>query len=427
MQVQAFAHSDIGRVRENNQDAYLVGQALGLYVVADGVGGNAAGDVASQLTCQTVQQHLAAGRATLRDYANDPSPGKRQEVVRLIQRAVHAACQRIFRAAQQDDKRQGMASTLALVLIVEQQAIVAHVGDSRVYLVREDKAYQLTEDHSLVAERVKRGDMTRRAAARSPMRNVLTRAIGHQPYVETETLHVELVAGDLFVICTDGLYQYVSPDQLAQAAAQRTPDRLVIDLAEQANRLGGADNITTLVVSIADAPTAATAATIDPVRKLEALRKLPLFEHLTYKELHRVLSIVTVERYEPQQYVIREADPGRNLYVAVTGSFEVVKQGQVIATLGPGSSFGEMALIDASPRSADVIAIEDARVLTIERDDFFDLLRREPELSVKLLWSFCRVLNVRLRDTSAELSYMKGVTTNSNLELPTFLDAAADR
>ncbi len=419
MQLRAFSHSDVGRVRQINEDAWLVDEGLGLFVVADGVGGAAAGEIASQMTCRSIQGTVADEQAAVRAFAAEPTDARRQAVVELVQRAIHTACRRVYESAQADERRRGMASTVALLLVAGDQAIVAHVGDSRVYLIREGKAQQLTEDHSIVAEQVKRGQMSRAAAARSPMRSVLSRAIGHQSYVEADCLHVELVTDDLFVICSDGLHSYIAADELAAAAVRAGPDRLVTEAVAEANARGGGDNITALAVAIAAAgPTRA----VNPLRKLDALRSLALFEHLTDKELHKVLEIVAVKSFDPGRHVIREGAGAATLYVAVAGEFQVVKRGQAIATLGPGASFGEMALIDAGSRSADVVATQSARVLAIRRDSFFDLLRQEPELSVKLLWNFCRILNERLRETSDELSYLKGSTAaDPDSELPTFL------
>jgi len=418
MKFEACGHTDVGQFRRSNEDAYLVDEALGLFVVADGVGGQAAGEIASDLTCKTVRQYIEGGKQALRTYAKDPSDDNRREVERLVQRATHAACQRVYRAAQADERRQGMASTVALVLLVGERAIVAHVGDSRVYLVRAGQAHQLTDDHSLVAERVRRGEMTRTAAARSSMRSVLNRAIGHQPYVEMDALHVEPVVGDTFIVCSDGLYSYVKPTELAEAAANHATDKLAAELTNQANARGGADNITTIALAITDTqPT----GVVDPLAKIEALRSLALFQHLTYKQLHTVLETARVEQYQAGERIVTEGAPAAGMYVMLTGTCEVVREGQTVATLGPGASFAELALLDDAPQPANVTAKEAACVLAIDREAFGELLRKEPRLSVKLLWCFSRLLEGRLRRADDQVSHLPDMTARADITLPAYL------
>ncbi|NBC10666.1 MAG: cyclic nucleotide-binding domain-containing protein [Planctomycetes bacterium] len=418
MEFQACGHTDVGQFRQSNEDAYLVDEALGLFVVADGVGGQAAGEVASDLTCKTARQHIEGGKQALQTYAKDPSDENRREVERIVQRAIHAACQRVYRAAQADNRRRGMASTVALVLLVGEQAIVAHVGDSRVYLVRAGQAHPLTEDHSLVAERVRRGEMTRTAAARSSMRSVLNRAIGHQPYVEMDALHLEPVAGDTFILCSDGLYSYVKAPELAEAAANHPNDQLPAELTGQANARGGADNITTLAVTVTDArPVGA----VDPLAKIEALRSLAVFRHLTYKQLHTVLAAARVEQYAAGEPIVTEGRPAAGMYVMLTGTCDVGRSGRTVTTLEHGASFAELALFDDSPQTASVTAKDATCVLAIDRDAFADLLRREPRLSVKLLWCFCRVLEGRLRQTDDRLSDLEDMSARPDIKLPAYL------
>lgn len=408
MKLRVFSHTDVGQVRTHNEDFMLVDERLGLYIVADGVGGAAAGEVASRLACEVIQLEIARNQTLIRACAADPSPANRQAVTRLLGRAIQQASQKVFEASQIKHDMLGMASTIALVLIVGRYAMVAHVGDSRAYLSREGKVHQLTFDHSLVAEQLRRGDITPEQAQVSSMRNVLTRAVGFQPVVDVDTLQVELAQSDRILLCSDGLYNYLPLEELTLACQKLTSERMAPALISTANKRGGADNITLIILEVEQLVTEDQPRPIvNPQDKLAALKAIPLFNQLTYTELHGLLSISHVVSYDTDDLIIEEDQPGDHLFVSITGSVRVIKQGQAIATLPPGSSFGEMALIDRAPRSADVVALEPVKALTISRDAFFSLLKREPELSVKLLWAFCQAFNARLRETSSELSWLK--------------------
>ena len=408
MKLKAYGHTDVGMVRTNNEDSMLVDERLGLYIVADGVGGAAAGEVASRMVCEVVQLEVARNQTLIRACVKDPTPANRQTVTRLLSRTIQLASQKVFEASQVQQDMLGMASTIAMVQIVGHYAMVAHVGDSRVYLQRDGKVYQITEDHSLVAEQVRRGDMTAEQAEVSSMRNVLTRAVGFQPVVDVDTLQVELDQGDRLLLCSDGLFNYLPLDELTLACEKLVSDRMGPALISTANKRGGADNITLIILEIEQLVDEDQARpTVNPQDKLAALRAIPLFSQLNYTQLHALLSISHVAGYDADDLIIEEDQPGDHLFVSIHGSVQIIKQGQPIAKLPGGSSFGEMALIDRAPRSADVVALEPVKALTISRAAFFDLLKREPELSVKLLWGFCLAFNERLRETSAELSWLK--------------------
>lgn len=419
MKLQAHGLSDVGLARQRNEDAFGVDEALGLFIVADGVGGAAAGDVASRTVCETIREHVAGEVNIIEQAGARPSATNRAAVVALLKRAVHKACKTVYELAQDDAEKRGMASTVAIVQLIGSGAIVAHAGDSRVYLGRAGKLHQLTDDHTLLGEMLRRGEITPDDARTSSLKSVLTRAVGFQPHVELDALHVELVAGDRLLVCSDGLFGHLGHDEIQKAVASLAGPTLTRTLIDSANQRGGRDNITVIAVEIEQVT---ERPAVEAPAKLDALKAIPLFSHLSYKELNAVLGIAEVATYKPGRRIITEGDADTSLYVSVTGEVEVIKQGQSIATLPAGSSFGEMALIDREPRSADVVAKELTRVLVIPRNDFVALLRREPELSVKMLWAFCQVTSARLRETSAELSWLKNTGEDTVTGLPAIMD-----
>ena len=229
MKIEAGVASDIGRVREGNEDSYLIEPPL--YAVADGMGGHRGGEVASQLALETVERLFHEGRGTL------------TEQIREANRAV-------FSRSAADRKVTGMGTTLTAAMI---QDDLAHVGDSRAYLLRAGAFRQLTEDHTLVGKMVKAGEITPAEADVHPHRNVVTRALGTEPDLEVDELDLGLLEGDRILLCSDGLTNMVTEEQI-QAILTSTPDPqdAADRLVRAANRAGGLDNITVVVLDVAE-------------------------------------------------------------------------------------------------------------------------------------------------------------------------------
>lgn len=239
----SFADTDVGRRRKNNEDAYLVDDELGLWVVADGMGGQAAGEVASRQAVETVHEMVLSGLR--RNEGNS--------VERILESAVQAATYMVFGMAELDSSKMGMGTTLTAVLRQPDRLILAQVGDSRVYRVREGRAMQLTEDHTLVNWQVSQGLITEEQARKSKQKNVITRAVGNRDYVQVDILPCDVQPNDIFVLCSDGLYSYVKTDELPQfvAAGAAPAVQALIDLA---NKRGGKDNITVALVEAREDP-----------------------------------------------------------------------------------------------------------------------------------------------------------------------------
>jgi protein phosphatase len=230
MRVEAGVATDIGRVRERNEDSFLVEPPL--YAVADGMGGHRGGGVASELALERIEELFHAGKTPLAEM-------------------VHAANRSVFERSMADRKVMGMGTTLTAATVDDEGVHLAHVGDSRAYLLRAGAFRQLTDDHTLVNRMVKAGEITREEAEVHPHRNVVTRSIGTEAEVEVDQDDVPVIDGDRFLLCSDGLTGMVTEPQI-QAILEATPkpqdaaDRLI----KAANRAGGIDNITVVVLDI---------------------------------------------------------------------------------------------------------------------------------------------------------------------------------
>lgn len=232
---RSTALSHAGRKRRHNEDSYVLQPPL--FAVADGMGGAKAGEVASSLAAAALQESDGEGASG------------EARVAALIQEANR----RVFRRANEDREASGMGTTMTVALVEQDRVAMGHVGDSRAYLIRGGELEQLTDDHSLVAELVRSGKLTPEEAELHPQRSVITRAVGTEPDVDVDTFSVEGAAGDLFLICSDGLTDMVDEATILDAVERNRPDldEAAKALVNAANRGGGEDNITVVFFELA--------------------------------------------------------------------------------------------------------------------------------------------------------------------------------
>ena len=249
MRLRAGVASDVGKVRQINEDSYLSEADRGLFVVCDGMGGAASGEVASRIAVQTIAQRLAEP-----PNGDEPGTGEHHflpQTFRFAQ-AVRLANRAIFDQARVHAGQAGMGTTMVGIWLDQYIASVAHVGDSRAYLFHDDQLERVTKDHSLVEAQVQAGLLNREQSLKSEHQNILLRALGRDASVEVELGEVPMQAGDALLLCSDGLTRTVSEEAMAAAlAAGRGDPQGVCDrLVAAANANGGPDNITVIVVEI---------------------------------------------------------------------------------------------------------------------------------------------------------------------------------
>ncbi len=412
MELTFAAATDIGRQRNHNEDNFLIDKKLRLFLVADGMGGHAAGEVASSIAVHEVRDAIHNSRDLIDRYRVDHPGVQSYEILQALEHAVQAACGAVHARAQAEQDKRGMGTTATVLLIAgggdHLRGFIAHVGDSRCYLARQNQCHVLTEDHSLMNELVRRGKLNREQIESSPYKqykNAVTRAVGVYSSVEVDTFDFDILPGDRFLLCTDGMYAYVDedelPKQLADGEVKDVPRRLV----DRANAGGGHDNITAVVIRIGETASAELAPRNTEVSlKLEVLKGMQMFRFLSYKELVRVGNIAEIVELSTDQVIFTQGQPGDSMYVVIAGSVRLAKGDKIVAELGKGHHFGEMSLVDRSVRSLTATAAEPTRLVTISRKDFYEIIKREPASAVKMLWSFVQVLGQRLRKTTNDLS-----------------------
>ncbi|MFN7698529.1 MAG: cyclic nucleotide-binding domain-containing protein, partial [Deltaproteobacteria bacterium] len=350
-----------------------------------------------------VREALLGQREALLDFERGTGSAARTDVLRLMESAVQQACSTVYGEGQKDETKRGMGTTFVALLLIGSRGFIAHVGDSRIYLYRQGSVHQLTEDHSLINELLRRGRLSREQIDQLQYKNAVTRAVGVYESVEVDTLDFDVLRGDRFLLCTDGLHGYFEQAELAKLFGETPEAELSQKLVDLSNERGGKDNITSIVVKVPEAESGVDRFAREVNLKLETLHQMSLFRYLSYQELVRVMNITQVRSFTPGSFIVREGDEGDELFIVLRGKVRVESAKAPIAELGPGQHFGEMALVDKAPRSADILAVEESALLSIRRREFFDIIRKDHDIAVKLLWSFLGVLTERLRNTSREL------------------------
>jgi protein phosphatase len=253
MRTVSVAVTDTGRRRTINEDAFHRDDALGFYVVADGVGGHLKGEVASQEAVEQLRMWVASALIDLERLARMASSGDgeaRWEIRRLLENGVQSACYMVFGMAELDPDKRGMSTTVSAVLIRGGFCYAAHVGDSRVYRVRGTQVLQITEDHTLINYKLKHGLISQIEAEQATGRNVITRAVGHKDYVQVDTADVDVRMGDRFLLCTDGFHGYLDEDgEVAELVGDGQLEVGAQAAVALANQRGGKDNITVVLVA----------------------------------------------------------------------------------------------------------------------------------------------------------------------------------
>ncbi|MFC1707620.1 cyclic nucleotide-binding domain-containing protein, partial [Planctomycetota bacterium] len=399
MKIAAFGLCDRGLKRPNNEDFMLLDPELNLYVVCDGVGGRSGGEVASQMAATSLQRTVAQHGAALGAVASGQSHP--DGLAALLQSGVEAACKEIHDRGSAKGGTRGMATTCTALLICGGKAVMGHVGDSRLFLHRRQSVSQLSEDHTIAAEAIRRGIITPTQAAESSRGHVVTRALGTQPTVMVDTLVFDVVAGDTLLLCSDGLHGY-TPDAaelaplLSSPMVREIPKRLV-DLA---NGRGGRDNVTTIVIRLEEATDNAeqTERANNVLRNMQTLRHIELMRDLSMAEVVKLQQVFREVAYGPGEQIIREGEVSESLFVLVDGGAQVARGGKLIATLTAGAHFGEMALLNRRPRSASVRTVGPSRLLVADQAHLYHLLQQDGMLAAKFFWKLARTLSLRLDD-----------------------------
>ena len=395
MRIDSAGKTDVGLTRENNEDFYQIDEALHLYVVADGMGGHAAGEVASRLATESVFEDLRARRDEILALVDDVSIYRR--LPEIISETMTRACGKVYERAVADSDLAGMGTTMTLLLIVGDTAVMGHVGDSQLYLQRSGEVTLLSTDHTLARQMLGEGTLDQDELHTSPYANVLTRCLGTHRSVQVDTLLFDLFPGDTCLLCSDGLSRYVlDPSAISDEMASDDLTAGVDALLEFANRQGGVDNSTAILLRASgsgpESPRTRQASLEDLTQQLEILRRVFLFDGLSLKRLLRFRQIVQIETRAPGETLISEGDSSDAMTIVLDGKLTISRKGKDVGELNAGSYFGELTLIRRGVARASVRAAETTKTLRLPRAEYRELMRKLPRLAQEIQANFLEYL-----------------------------------
>ncbi len=237
MKIRAFAKTDIGIKRRINQDAFLKEDSLGLFVVADGMGGHRGGEVASQLAVSSLKEFVEKHR-------DEMPPGE------LLEKGINVAGEKVFKMAQANEELSGMGTTVMALYFRGDRVYVGQVGDSRAYLIFGEAIWQITEDHSLLNEEIRAGRISAVQAANYQFKNVITRSVGYESRVVVDIYRRQFQVGDTYLICSDGLSGLVETKAIADTVKSLGAEKAVVQLVAMANERGGDDNVSVVICEV---------------------------------------------------------------------------------------------------------------------------------------------------------------------------------
>jgi len=255
VQLRSALLTDVGVVRDHNEDSAMIDDGMRYFVVADGMGGHAAGEVASAMAVEGIQRSLDGSSKTIDEFCKNPNEDGRQEIAQVLEDAVREAHRAVFERGVSEPDKQGMGTTLDVLLVAGQDAFIAHVGDSRTYLMRGEVAAQITADHTVAEVLVVEGKLSAEEALVSPLRTILVNALGVAAEVGVEMAHLTLQQNDRLLLCSDGLHDYFPKEsELFHEVTTKDPVEALQTLIDAAKNRGGHDNITAVLVEVLKAP-----------------------------------------------------------------------------------------------------------------------------------------------------------------------------
>ncbi len=393
MLLRFAAATDVGQERDHNEDSYVVDPKLRLFMVADGMGGHAAGEVASQIATTSVKDYLRRNVEVLAKFAS--SENEPRDVLNLLRESIEHACQMIHDHQVAHPETKGMGTTASTLLIAGPKesptAFLAHVGDSRIYLFRGGRTHQLTEDHSVQNELIRMGKVTRDSFDESPyseFRSSVTRALGAHSKVLVDTLKVSLEAGDHFLLCSDGLYSYLEKEKLSPLLQTTNNENVPDELIAIANDSGGHDNITCVSVIVG------TRDDDQAQDVIEIVKKSLLGHSLSSSETWKLLGISQVRRLTTGQQLYAGDSSADAAYLILDGTVMVNSENETLELttdhwVGAGSFF------DQTTRDGNAVCTSDTAILEVPCNRFLEVADDAPRLAARVFWAIGHSLHSR--------------------------------
>lgn len=391
----AMAVTHPGRKRANNEDGLLQIPEVPLYAVVDGSGGTQP----AQVALDVLRRHSRALLDCVAVIRQDSASANRLALGTFWEGVFAEASERIAAVGKSEDNSE-LGASMVTVTVVDGVAYVAHLGNSRAYLLRRDELWQLTTDHTFAMTSLLRGDISAEEYETSPFKHRLSQGLGQSRQLDVEFAEVWLEAGDRLMLCSDGLTKVVDDQIICERMAAQSPAHAARGLIQVTLKAGAPDNVSVVVVDVQRAvPGEERTASI-----AETLRDVFLFRGLTEPDRLAIAPYLESVTFPAGDVICQEGEAGDAFYVVIDGEVNVTHGETFLTTIGPGGNFGELALIGTGRRTATVTAVTPTRVFQLSRARFLQVLKNKPSMATNLLMPLLVRVGGRLADVTERLA-----------------------
>ena len=402
MKFLSMTLTDKGLVRKNNEDCLLEVPELGLFAIADGMGGELCGEVASETAINALRDFVTENRAVIDAFQMNSSAENKTQVLDMLADALRNANAKVFKEADRRDIDGKMGTTLTVLLVIESTGFMVHAGDSRLYMIRNSEVTQLSTDHTFINDYKRQfGDYS--GVFDAKFSGILTKAVGVQEYVEPEKLTFAILPEDKYLLCSDGLYNGLgcdTPDfgtifadnfENAQKEKERLKEamRSMTDIVYQN---GAPDNVSMILVSVFSLDEEEVTGTREFVKKFDKIRSIELFKDLEYRELLAVMAQVEIRTYNKYDVISKISAEDRELFIILDGKVSALKGSKLLKTFRSGDHIGDVSFLSGEMPAYNLFLDKTSSFLVIKKSAFDKIVAEEPIIGVKLLTQLATVL-----------------------------------
>ncbi|MBQ3368738.1 protein phosphatase 2C domain-containing protein [bacterium] len=402
MKFLSMSLTDKGLVRKNNEDHLLEMPELGLFAIADGMGGELCGEVASEIAVNTLRDFVTENRAVIDAFQMNSSAENKVQVLDMLADALRNANAKVFKEADKRDINGKMGTTLTALLVIDSSGFMVHTGDSRLYMIRQSEITQLSTDHTLINDYKKQfGDYS--GVFDAKFSGILTKAIGIQEYVEPEKLTFAILPEDKYLLCSDGLYNglecdtpdfggiFDAPFEDSQKEKERLKEAMR-NLTDIVYKNGAPDNVSMILVSAFSTDEEEVTGTREFIKKFDKIRSMELFKDLEYKELLAVMAQVEIRTYNKYDVISKMSAADRELFIILDGKVSALKGTKLLKTFRSGDHIGDVAFLSGEIPTYNLFLDKTSSFLVIKKSAFDKIVAEEPIIGVKLLTQLATVL-----------------------------------
>ena len=402
MKFISMSLTDKGLARKNNEDSLLEMPELGLFAVADGMGGERCGEVASETAVNALRDFVTENRAVIDAFQMNSSAENKAQVLDMLADSLRNANSKVFKEAEKRGIDGKMGTTLTVLLVIESTGFMVHAGDSRLYMARNGEVTQLSTDHTFVNDyRRQFGDYSGIFDAK--FSGILTKAVGIQEYVEPEKLTFAILPEDKYLLCSDGLYNGLGCDipdfgdvfkgdfEDPQKEKERLKEAMR-NLADIVFKNGAPDNVSMIFVSAFSQNENEVTGTREFLQKFDKIRSIELFKDLEYRELLAVIAQVEIRTYNKYDVISKTFAADRELFIILDGKVSALKGTKLLKTFHSGDHIGDVAFLSGEMPSYNLFLDKTTSFLVIKKSAFDKIVADDPIIGVKLLTSLATVL-----------------------------------